>query len=212
MRYSYANCSTLRTARTELDGTNPTGDPTDLETFKATRDGSDCSLVAHGAVSLKLPVPAPSGSDASVTALGVYVRSLSGCNRRPRTGSGGGPAERYVRSSMTSTTSRRRSSSAGPKTDPADAQSMRRRSRSHELVPARWVWSTIERPLGSQLSSARETPRPAELAEGRPSRPAPHSSRAVDVPAALQPTYVVSVVRPGRVNVAGAAVTSTTCR
>ena len=59
-------------------------------------------------------------------------------------------------------------------------------------------------PFGPQLSSARETPRPAKLAEGRPSGWLPRSSRAVDVPAALQPTYVVCVVRRGRVNDVGA--------
>jgi len=58
----------------------------------------------------------------------------------------------------------------------------------------------------------RETPPPAALTEGRPSGRLPRSSRAVDVRAPLQPTYVVSVVRRGRVNVAGVAVTSTTCQ
>ena len=143
----------------------------------------------------------------------LYVRSLSDRNRRPRTGSGGGPAKRYVRSSTTSTTSRRRSFCPRPKTDPqrstVDAGVVPGHTSSCRLAG---LWSTIERALGSQLWSARETPRPAELAEGRPSGQLSLSSRAVDVPAALQPTYVVSVVQLERVNAAGIAVTSSTCQ
>ena len=63
--------------------------------------------------------------------LGYYVRSLSCRNRRPRAGSGGGPAKRYVRSSTTSTTSSRKALSA----DPQPARRRRGRSRPHELVP-----------------------------------------------------------------------------
>ena len=75
----------------------------------------------------------------------LYVRSLSGRNRRPRAGSGGGPAKRYVRSSTTATTSRRRSSCRGPKTDrerTVDAAALAAHASSCRLAE---VWSAIER-------------------------------------------------------------------
>ena len=56
--------------------------------------------------------------DAASLEIGDYVRSRSDRNRRPRTGSGGARAERYVRSSTTSTTSRQSIILPSPKTDP----------------------------------------------------------------------------------------------
>ena len=122
----------------------------------------------------------PTTDAAAGLATGDYVRSLSDRNRRPRTGSGGGPARRYVRSS---TTSRRRSSCPRPKTDPqrtVDAGVVPGHTRSCRLSG---YGQPSSGPFGSQLSSARETPRPAELAKGRPSGRHSLSSRAVDVPA-----------------------------
>ena len=108
---------------------------------------------------------------------------------------------------MTSVTLRR-----PPGTDRRTRGGRRRRSRCTSFCWLPGYGQPSSR--GARISAVigRETPPPAALAEGRPSGRLPRSSRAVDVPAALRPTYVVSVVRCGRVNVVGVAITSTTCQ
>ena len=126
----------------------------------------------------RLPVSEESGRAGTVTGIGVYVRSLSCRNRRPRAGSGGGPAKRYVRSSTTSTTSSRRSSCQALSADPQPARRRRGRSRPHELVPVPAYGRPSSGPLGSQVSSARELPGPPTSLT---------DTRAADFPAPVAP-------------------------
>ena len=128
------------------------------------------AMVDSGIILLKYWLEVGQG----VIASGVYVRSLSCRNRRPRAGSGGGPAKRYVRSSTTSTTSSRKALSA----DPQPARRRRGRSRPHELVPVPAYGRPSSGPLGSQVSSARELPGPPTSLT---------DTRAADFPAPVAP-------------------------
>lgn len=119
------------------------------------------------------PVPPedPTVDHGDGLASGDYVRLLSDRNRRPRTGSGGSPARRYVRSSTTSTTSRRRSSCPRPKTDPqhtVDAGVVPGHTRSCRLPG---VWSTIER-APSDLSCRPRARLPGPLSSLKDARAA----------------------------------------
>ena len=165
--------------------------------------GERVRCVASAAVGLRLSLIDRRGHDGAVDAIGLYVRSLSGRNRRPRAGSGGGPAKRYVRSSTTSTTVKTSIILPRPQDGPGTHRRRRRRSRSRDSCRLAEVWSAIERaPRISAVVGARDSTACRLPAEGRPSGRLPRlPSRAVDVPSALQPTYVVSVVRRGRVDV-----------